>query len=46
MLRATLLGAAGAVAAPAVLRRGYTDGHIRGILGGNFQRVLGQIWHV
>ena len=28
----------------ALLRRGYTDDHIRGILGGNFQRVLGDIW--
>ena len=27
-----------------LIRRGYTDEHIRGILGGNFQRVLGQIW--
>ena len=27
-----------------LIRRGYTDGHIRGILGGNFQRVLGEIW--
>ncbi len=28
----------------ALLRRGYTDDHIRGILGGNFQRVLTEIW--
>ena len=28
----------------ALIRRGYTDDHIRGILGGNFQRVLGEIW--
>ena len=28
----------------ALIRRGYTDEHIRGILGGNFQRVLGEIW--
>jgi membrane dipeptidase len=27
-----------------LIRRGYTDDHIRGILGGNFQRVLGEIW--
>lgn len=27
-----------------LIRRGYTDAHIRGILGGNFQRVLGEIW--
>lgn len=27
-----------------LIRRGYTDEHIRGILGGNFQRVLGEIW--
>jgi len=30
----------------ALIRRGYTDDHIRGILGGNFQRVLGEIWKV
>lgn len=30
----------------ALIRRGYTDDHIRGILGGNFQRVLGEIWEV
>ena len=29
-----------------LIRRGYTDEHIRGILGGNFQRVLGEIWAV
>lgn len=28
----------------ALIRRGYADDHIRGILGGNFQRVLGEIW--
>jgi membrane dipeptidase len=28
----------------ALIRRGYTDEHIRGILGGNFQRVLAEIW--
>ena len=28
----------------ALIQRGYTDDHIRGILGGNFQRVLGEIW--
>lgn len=27
-----------------LIRRGYTDEHIRGILGGNFQRVLNEIW--
>ena len=27
-----------------LIRRGYTDDHIRGILGGNFQRVLAEIW--
>jgi membrane dipeptidase len=27
-----------------LIGRGYTDEHIRGILGGNFQRVLGEIW--
>lgn len=27
-----------------LIGRGYTDDHIRGILGGNFQRVLGEIW--
>jgi len=27
-----------------LIRRGYTDEHISGILGGNFQRVLGEIW--
>ena len=32
--------------AEALIRRGYTDDHIRGILGGNFQRVLGEIWEV
>ena len=29
-----------------LIRRGYTDDHIRGILGGNFRRVLGEIWTV
>ncbi len=28
-----------------LLRRGYGDDAIRGILGGNFQRVLGEIWN-
>lgn len=28
------------------LRRKYTDAHIEGILGGNFRRVLSQIWSV
>lgn len=27
-----------------LIRRGYTDAHIRLVLGGNFQRVLGEIW--
>jgi membrane dipeptidase len=27
-----------------LIRRGYTDDHIRAILGANFQRVLGEIW--
>ena len=27
-----------------LIRRGYADDHIRGILGGNFQRALGEIW--
>lgn len=29
-----------------LIRRGYTDDHIRGILGGSFQRALGEIWEV
>ncbi len=28
----------------ALLRRGYTDDHIKLVLGGNWQRVLGEIW--
>lgn len=28
----------------AMLRRGYTPEHVRLVLGGNWQRVLGQIW--
>ena len=28
----------------ALLRRGYSDEHIRLVLGGNWQRVLGEIW--
>ena len=28
----------------ALIRRKYSDTEIRGILGGNFERVLGQIW--
>ncbi|MEQ9530839.1 MAG: membrane dipeptidase [Haliea sp.] len=28
----------------ALLRRGYTDQHIELVLGGNFRRVLGDIW--
>jgi membrane dipeptidase len=27
-----------------LLRRGYTDDHVRLVLGANFQRVLGEIW--
>lgn len=27
-----------------LIRRGYTDEHIRLVLGGNFRRVLGEIW--
>ncbi len=30
--------------AEGLIQRGYTDEHIRGILGGNFQRVFGEIW--
>jgi membrane dipeptidase len=30
----------------ALIRRGYMDDHIRGILGGNFARVLSEIWNV
>jgi membrane dipeptidase len=30
----------------ALIRRGYSDDHIRGILGGNFARVLKEIWTV
>ncbi len=29
-----------------LIRRKYTDEQIRGILGGNFKRVLGEIWNV
>lgn len=28
----------------ALIRRGYSDDNIRGVLGENFRRVLGQIW--
>jgi membrane dipeptidase len=28
----------------ALIRRKYSDAEIRGVLGGNFARVLGQIW--
>ncbi len=28
----------------ALIRRGYADNHIQSILGGNFRRLLGQIW--
>lgn len=27
-----------------LIRRGYTDDHIRAVLGGNFRRVLAEIW--
>lgn len=27
-----------------LIRRGYSDGEIEGILGGNFRRVLSEIW--
>ncbi len=27
-----------------LIRRGYSDADIRGVLGGNFRRVLGRIW--
>lgn len=30
----------------ALIRRGYADADIKGILGGNFARVLGEIWNV
>jgi membrane dipeptidase len=29
-----------------LIRRGYSDGDIEGILGGNFKRVLTQIWNM
>ena len=29
-----------------LIRRKYTDAHIEGILGGNFRRVLSQIWTI
>ena len=29
----------------ALIRRGYTDEHLRLILGQNWRRVLGEIWH-
>jgi membrane dipeptidase len=29
----------------ALIRRGYTDEHLRLILGQNWHRVLGEIWH-
>ena len=28
----------------ALIRRGYSDAHIEAILGGNFQRLLAQVW--
>jgi membrane dipeptidase len=28
-----------------LVRRGYSDAHIRLVLGGNWQRVLGQVWN-
>lgn len=30
----------------ALIRRGYSDAEIKGILGGNFKRVLSEIWQV
>ncbi len=30
--------------AEGLIRRGYTDEHVRRVLGGNFRRVLGEIW--
>jgi membrane dipeptidase len=30
----------------ALIRRGYSDAEIEGILGGNFKRVLTEIWDV
>ena len=30
--------------AEGLIRRGYTDDHVRGVLGGNFARVLKEIW--
>ena len=32
--------------AEGLIRRKYTDAHIEGILGGNFRRVLSEIWSV
>ncbi len=32
--------------AEALIRRGSADDNIRAVLGGNFQRVLGEIWSV
>ena len=29
----------------ALIRRGYTDEHVRLVIGGNWARVLGEIWH-
>jgi membrane dipeptidase len=29
----------------ALIRRGYTDAHIGLVLGGNFRRLLGDVWH-
>ena len=29
-----------------LIRRGYSDAEIRGVLGGNFVRVLSEIWNV
>jgi microsomal dipeptidase-like Zn-dependent dipeptidase len=29
----------------AFVRRGYTDEHLRLVLGQNWHRVLGEIWH-
>lgn len=28
----------------ALIRRGYTDAHVHAVLGGNFKRLLGEVW--
>jgi len=32
--------------AEGLIRRKYSDDQIKGMLGGNFKRVLGEIWNV